>query len=126
MSEEEDEEAAAAELARLEAEVVRWQREVKELADAKDGLLPGVAEARQELFADAEEELKGAEGAKEVAQIAMQRRFGQAGQVYARRQEQGTTYDGDAPDDRPAEDPAVNDAEALTSPRSVSLLLCGS
>jgi hypothetical protein len=76
MSEEEDEEAAAAELARLEAEVVRWQREVKELADAKDGLLPGVAEARQELFADAEEELKGAEGAKEVAQIAMQRRLG--------------------------------------------------
>lgn len=79
MSEEdegEDEEAAAAELARLEAEVVRWQREVKDLADAKDGLLPGVAAAREELFADAEEELKEAEGAKEAAQIAMQRRLG--------------------------------------------------
>jgi hypothetical protein len=74
---EETTDATAAEVARLQAEVDRWQKKVSELADA--------SEARAALFADADEDgsgledrlgLEAAVDAMSAAQSAMQQRVG--------------------------------------------------
>ena len=80
---EETEDATAAEVARLQAEVDRWQKKVSELADASDA--EGLTRARDALFADADEDgsgledrlgLEAAVDAMSAAQSAMQQRVG--------------------------------------------------
>ena len=80
---EETEDATAAEVARLQAEVDRWQKKVSELADASDA--QALVSARDALFADADEDGSGLEDrlgleaaveAMSAAQSAMQQRVG--------------------------------------------------